>query len=254
MSETPEFAVDINHVSKMFHRQRQRTMKEMLPAFFRGGKKGVVDSFWALQDIDLHIKKGETFGVVGPNGSGKSTLLKLIARVSLPTSGDVQVHGRITPLIELGAGFHPDMTGRENIFLNASILGLTKKQTLPLVESIIDFSEIGDFIDDPVKHYSSGMYTRLAFSVAIHVPFDILLVDEILSVGDARFRKKCNQQITDFKNQGKTIIYVGHGLEHVSSLCDRAAFINYGHLEKVGDPDEVIQCYMDKQEQESART
>lgn len=246
MSQNNEYVIDINHVSKLFRRQRQRTVKEMLPALFRHGKAGVVDTFWALQDIDIHIKKGETFGLVGPNGSGKSTLLKLIANVSKPTSGSVEVRGQITPLIELGAGFHPDMTGRENIFLNSAILGLTKKETEPLVQSIIDFSEIGDFIDEPVKHYSSGMYTRLAFSVAIHVPFDILLVDEILSVGDARFQQKCKQLMLDFRNQGKTIVYVGHNLDYVNNLCDRAAFINFGVLEAIGKPETVIQAYTDK--------
>ncbi len=245
MSET-QFVIDIDHVSKLFRRQRQRTVKEMLPALFRHGKKGVVDTFWALKDIDIHIKKGETFGLIGPNGSGKSTLLKLIANVSQPTSGSVSVHGQITPLIELGAGFHPDMTGRENIFLNAAILGLTKNEVQPLVDSIIDFSEIGDFIDDPVKHYSSGMYTRLAFAVAIHVPFDILLVDEILSVGDAKFQQKCKAQMQEFSRQGKTIVYVGHDLSYVNNLCDRAAFINYGVLEEIGEPTKVIKAYTDK--------
>ena len=242
-SATSEIAIHVDGVSKIFRRQKQRTFKEMLPALMRHGKKGVVDSFWALKDISFDVHRGEAFGIIGPNGSGKSTLLKLIANVSQPTCGTVSVHGRITPLIELGAGFHADMTGRENIYLNASILGLTKKQTEPLIQKIIDFSEIGDFIDEPVKHYSSGMYTRLAFSVAIHVPFDILLVDEILSVGDARFQHKCTELMKDFKKAGKTILYVGHGLTQVENLCDRAAFINYGDLVCVGQPLDVIRRY-----------
>lgn len=198
-------AISVNNVWKLFRRQKQRTFKEMLPALVSGGKKNVVDSFWALQDIDLAIHRGETFGIVGPNGSGKSTLLKLIAGVSQPTKGKIKINGVIAPLIELGAGFHPEMTGRENIFLNAAILGMTKDQVTPIVDDIIDFSEIRDFIDQPVKHYSSGMYMRLAFSVAIHVNFDILLVDEILGVGDAKFQKKCFAAMESFKKSGKTI-------------------------------------------------
>lgn len=238
-----DVTIRVDHVSKLFRRQKQRTFKEMLPALIRHGKGGVVDTFWALKDITFDVHRGEAFGIIGPNGSGKSTLLKLIANVSQPTSGTVEVSGRITPLIELGAGFHADMTGRENIYLNASILGLTKKQTEPLIQKIIDFSEIGDFIDEPVKHYSSGMYTRLAFSVAVHVPFDVLLVDEILSVGDARFQHKCIELMQDFKKNGKTILYVGHGLTQVEKICDRAAFINYGDLVCVGKPLDVIRRY-----------
>ena len=181
MSKKPVVAIE--HVSKLFRQQKQRTFKEMLPALVTGGRQSVVATFWALQDVSLKIYPGEVFGIIGPNGSGKSTLLKLIAKVTLPTKGNVSVKGRLTPLLELGAGFHPDMTGRENIYLNAVILGLTKTEIEPLVEQIIDFSEINDFVDQPVKHYSSGMYSRLAFSVAIHIPFEILLVDEILGVG-----------------------------------------------------------------------
>ena len=238
-----DLALEVNHLWKLFRQQKQRTFKEMLPALLSGGKKNIVNTFWALQDINLQIKKGEAFGIVGPNGSGKSTLLKLIAHVTAPTKGEIKVHGSITPLIELGAGFHPEMTGRENIFLNAAILGLTKKQTLPLVEDIINFSEIREFIDQPVKHYSSGMYMRLAFSVAVHVPFDILLVDEIMGVGDAKFQKKCFDLMQDFKKQGKTIIYVGHALEKVASFCDRAAYLHFGVLKGVGEAKKIVAEY-----------
>lgn len=240
---TEEIAIEIKNVWKLFRRQKQRTFKEMLPALVSGGKKNVVDTFWALQDIDLEIKKGETFGIVGPNGSGKSTLLKLIAGVTQPTKGKIKVSGVIAPLIELGAGFHPEMTGRENIFLNAAILGMTKTEVLPLVDEIIDFSEIRDFIDQPVKHYSSGMYMRLAFSVAIHVNFDILLVDEILGVGDAKFQKKCYQVMEDFKKSNRTIVYVGHDLNRVKSFCDRAAYLHFGKILAVGAPEKVVEQY-----------
>lgn len=230
----------IDRVWKLYHRQRQRTFKEMLPAFISGGKKNISDTFWALQDIDFEVKRGEAFGVIGPNGSGKSTLLKLIACVTRPTQGHITVEGRITPLIELGAGFHPEMTGRENIYLNATILGLTRKEIIPLEQKIIDFSEIADFIDQPVKHYSSGMYMRLAFSVAIHIPFDILLVDEILGVGDINFQQKCFALMEDFKRQGKTIVYVGHNLAQVKKFCDRAAYLEHGQIKYLGDPKQAV--------------
>ncbi len=236
-------AITINNLWKLFRRQKQRTFKEMLPALLSGGKKNVVDSFYALQDLSLEFKQGETYGIVGPNGSGKSTLLKLIAGVTSPTKGEIQVNGVIAPLIELGAGFHPEMTGRENIFLNAAILGMTRDKVLPILDKIIDFSEIRQFIDEPVKHYSSGMYMRLAFSVAIHVDFDILLVDEILGVGDAKFQKKCFAAMQDFKNQGKTIIYVGHNLEKVKTFCDRAAYLHFGQLVMEGDAKKVVEKY-----------
>lgn len=244
-NQESETAIVISNVWKLFRRQKQRTFKEMLPALVRGGKKNVVDSFWALQDIDLEIKKGETFGIVGPNGSGKSTLLKLIAGVTQPTKGKIKVVGVIAPLIELGAGFHPEMTGRENIFLNAAILGMTKKEVLPILDQIIDFSEIRDFIDQPVKHYSSGMYMRLAFSVAIHVKFDILLVDEILGVGDAKFQKKCYEAMQNFKNSNKTIVYVGHDLNRVCSFCDRAAYLHFGKLLAVGEAAAIVDRYQE---------
>ena len=241
MSKKPVVAIE--HVSKLFRQQKQRTFKEMLPALVTGGRQSVVATFWALQDVSLKIYPGEVFGIISPNGSGKSTLLKLIAKVTLPTKGNVSVKGRLTPLLELGAGFHPDMTGRENIYLNAVILGLTKTEIEPLVEQIIDFSEINDFVDQPVKHYSSGMYSRLAFSVAIHIPFEILLVDEILGVGDAKFQAKCFARMENFKKQGKTIVYVGHNLDRGASFCDRAAYLCQGHLKKVGTPAEIIEAY-----------
>lgn len=236
-------AITIKHLGKLFRKQRQRTFKEMLPAFLTGGKKNIVNTFWALKDINLDIIAGETFGIIGPNGSGKSTLLKLIAHVTTPTTGSVKVNGSITPLIELGAGFHYEMTGRENIYLNAAILGLEKKQTTPLVDKIIDFSEIREFIDQPVKHYSSGMFLRLAFSVAIHVPFDILLVDEILGVGDLKFQKKCFTLMEKFKQAGRTIVYIGHNLKQVTDFCDRVAYINEGKLIAVGKATKIVTRY-----------
>ncbi len=240
---TSSSAININHVWKLFRQQKQRTMKEMLPALFTGGKKKVISTFWALQDVNFEIRQGESFGIIGPNGSGKSTLLKLIAGVTQPSRGNIKVCGIIAPLIELGAGFHPEMTGRENIFLNASILGMTRQQVLPILDQIIDFSEIREFIDQPVKHYSSGMYMRLAFSVAVHVNFDILLVDEILGVGDAKFQKKCFDLMQNFKKNGKTIVYVGHDLGKVSNFCDRAVYLKFGQTLALGEASTVVRAY-----------
>ncbi|MPM49938.1 Teichoic acids export ATP-binding protein TagH [bioreactor metagenome] len=239
----PSNAIEIDQLWKLFRRQKQRTFKEMLPSLLGSGKKGVIDSFWALEDVSFQVKKGETFGIVGPNGSGKSTLLKILAGVTLATKGKFVLGGKIAPLIELGAGFHPEMTGRENIFLNSIILGSTREETKPKVQSIIDFSEIEDFIDTPVKHYSSGMYMRLAFAVAIHTNFDILLVDEILAVGDEKFQKKCYAKMQEFKEEGKTIVLVSHNLKTVESFCDRAAYLKYGHLVACADSKLVAKRY-----------
>ena len=237
-------AVKINQLWKLFRQQKQRTFKEMLPALLGGGKKNVISSFWALREVDLQIKAGESFGIIGPNGSGKSTLLKILAGVTKPTKGSFQINGMIVPLIELGAGFHPQMTGRENVYLNSIILGLTREEVKPMVQDIIDFSEIGDFIDQPVKHYSSGMYMRLAFAVAVHVRFDILLVDEILAVGDEHFQKKCYDKMAEFRQTGKTIILVTHDIEKVRDFCDRAMYLKYGRQIVVGNSKTVAEQYL----------
>lgn len=241
MSENQSIAISIKQVSKLFHRQKQRTFKELIPALV-GGEKAV-ETFWALQNIDLEIKKGETIGIIGPNGSGKSTLLKLIAGVSKPTSGTITVNGRIAPLIELGAGFHPELTGRENVFLNGVILGMSRKEIKAKFKEIIDFAELWDFIDQPVKHYSSGMYLRLAFAVAIHTDPEILLVDEILAVGDEGFQKKCYQKIEDMKKNGTTIIMVTHALQSVEKYCDRAMLLKQSEVLMIGDVVRVIEKY-----------
>lgn len=235
-------SITITHVSKLFRRQKQRTLKEMLPALTKG-KKNVIDSFWALKDVSLKIAQGETFGIIGPNGSGKSTLLKLIAGVSQPSSGSISVSGQIAPLIELGAGFHPELTGKENVYLNGVILGLTRADITSKFKSIVDFAELWEFIDQPVKHYSSGMYLRLAFAVAIHTNPDILLIDEILAVGDAAFQEKCLAKMHQFHDQSKTIIMVTHSLDSVASFCTRAAYLKNGHVQHLGAPEEVIQAY-----------
>lgn len=235
-------AITINHVSKLFRQQKQKTFKELLPALFGG--KAISETFWALQDINLEIKKGESFGIIGPNGSGKSTLLKLIAGVSKPTKGSITVNGRLAPLIELGAGFHPELTGRENVFLNGVILGLTRKQITAKFSEIVDFAELWEFIDQPIKHYSSGMYLRLAFAVAIHTDPEVLLIDEILAVGDAAFKAKCQAKMDEFHTQGKTIVIVTHSLGTVQTFCQRALYINKSRPSFLGPAAEAADYYL----------
>ncbi|MFU8945619.1 ABC transporter ATP-binding protein [Mycetocola zhadangensis] len=218
-------------------------------------QRGVSD-FWALSDISLDVASGTTVGLVGHNGSGKSTLLKAIGGIIQPTSGSVARRGRMAALLELGAGFHPDLTGRENVYLNAAILGLSRQDTDRCFDSIVEFSGIESFIDTQVKFYSSGMYVRLAFSVAIHVDPDLLLVDEVLAVGDEPFQRKCMDKIAEFQNEGRTIVLVSHSAEQVGSLCDRVVVLNSGHVVHDGDPAEGIRVlrdgYEDKRQSSAA--
>lgn len=200
-------------------------------------------NFWALNDINLEISKGEVFGLVGNNGAGKSTMLKVISRVLRPTKGRVRSFGKIAPLLELGAGFHPELTGRENIYLNGALLGYSKEDMDSVFDEIVDFSELGSFIEAPIRSYSSGMYARLGFSVATaHLP-EILILDEILSVGDEAFQHKCNDRMTSFQEQGATVIMVSHGLSKVEEMCSRVAWLDHGVIQKIGEPHEVIAAY-----------
>jgi ABC-2 type transport system ATP-binding protein len=221
--------VRISDVSKRFVIRKEKTLKERIVNFGRSNK--FKDDFWALRDINLDIQSGSTVGLIGPNGSGKSTLLKLIGGIIRPTSGSVQRRGRLAALIELGAGFHPDLTGRENVYLNCAILGLSRQQTDQHFDSIADFARIDQFIDTQVKFYSSGMYIRLAFAVAVHVDPDVLLVDEVLAVGDEPFQRKCMDRIRSFQNDGRTIIIVSHGLDQIVELCDRAVVLEHGQIQ-----------------------
>src|SRR5581483_6818408 len=202
------------------------------------------EPFWALKDTSFKIKKGETVGIIGNNGSGKSTILKLIAGVMYPTKGKVVVNGRINPLIELGAGFHPELTGRENIYLNGTILGLTIPQIDERFDEIVSFAELGDFIDSPLKHYSSGMYMRLGFSVAIFTEPKILLVDEILAVGDREFQKKCFKKMDEFKKNNITIVIVTHEMESVRKFCDRVILLSDGIIKDDGRADKLLSEYL----------
>lgn len=223
-----QISVSFRNVTKRYYLLHQKTLKELLTALIQGKK--TKNEFYALKKTSFEIKKGESVGIIGKNGSGKSTILKLVAGVTNPTSGQVRVYGKIAPLIELGAGFHPELSGKENIFLNGVILGMKRQEIQTKLQSIIDFSELQDFIDQPVKHYSSGMYLRLAFAVAVHTDPDILLVDEILAVGDAAFQKKCFIKLEEFKQRGVSIIFVSHSLDMVLDFCDRSIVLDEGMI------------------------
>ena len=230
--------IRIENVSKRFVIRKEKSLKERLVNFGRSNLHK--DDFWALRDINLEISTGSTVGLIGPNGSGKSTLLKMIGGILQPTTGSVHLRGRLAALLELGAGFHPDLTGRENVYLNASILGLTKKQTDRHFDAMVDFSGIEPFIDTQVKFYSSGMYVRLAFAVAVHVDPDILLVDEVLAVGDEQFQRKCLERIRGFQHEGRTIVLVTHGLDQVAEFCDRAVVLEHGNVTADGKPRDAL--------------
>jgi ABC-2 type transport system ATP-binding protein len=230
--------IRIENVSKRFVIRKEKSLKERVVNFGRSNLHK--DDFWALRDVDLEISTGSTVGLIGPNGSGKSTLLKMISGIIQPTVGSVHLRGRLAALLELGAGFHPDLTGRENVYLNASILGLSKKQTDGHFDAMVEFSGIEPFIDTQVKFYSSGMYVRLAFAVAVHVDPDILLVDEVLAVGDEQFQRKCLERIRGFQHEGRTIVLVTHGLDQVAEFCDRAIVLEHGRVAADGSPREAL--------------
>ena len=233
--------IQAENISKIYNLQKQKTFKEFLPALFGG--KATHSKFHALSHINFEINKGESLGILGRNGSGKSTLLKLIAGVTKPSDGRMTVNGALAPLIELGAGFHPELTGRENVYLNGSILGFKRKDIDRLYKSIVEFSELSEFMDQPVKHYSSGMYMRLAFSVAVAETPNILLVDEILAVGDTKFQQKCLDRIKEFQNQGSTLVLVTHSPGQIEKYCDKTLILNQGKQIFFGDTEQGIKVY-----------
>ena len=232
--------VRLEDVSKRFVIRKEKSLKERLVNLGRSNLHK--DDFWALRDVSAEISSGTTVGLVGPNGSGKSTLLKTIGGILQPTSGSVHLRGRLAALLELGAGFHPDLTGRENVYLNAAILGISHAQTDRYFDAIVDFSGIEQFIDTQVKFYSSGMYVRLAFAVAVHVDPDILLVDEVLAVGDEPFQRKCLDRIRAFQHEGRTIVLVTHSLETVAEMCDRAIVLEHGRVLADGAPVDALRA------------
>lgn len=231
--------IDVTKTFKIYY-DKASTLKEKLMFW----KRNESEVFTALKDINITIKRGETVGLVGVNGSGKSTLLKLMTKIIYPNKGKIITYGKLTSLLELGAGFHQDFTGRENIYFNAAIFGLTKQEIDKRLDAIIEFSELGEFIDNPVRTYSSGMYMRLAFSIAINVDADILLIDEILAVGDQHFQEKCFNKLHELKESDKTIVIVSHSLDQIEDLCTRAIWINHGSVQMDDTPVKVIPEYL----------
>ncbi len=235
-------AVRLVGVSKRYILQRQKpflvhdAVRRLL-----GRRSG--EEFWALRDVTFEVRSGETVALMGGNGAGKSTTLGIVARTIRPTSGEVEVNGRVGALLELGAGFHPDLTGRENIYLNASLLGLSREEVEHQFRKIVAFSELFDFIDVPLRNYSSGMQVRLGFSVAIHIRPEILLMDEVFAVGDAHFQRKCIERVMDFKRQGKTLLFVSHSPESVKRLCERVIWLDHGRVRADGPTDEILPAY-----------
>ena len=247
-----EPSIIFDHVSKKFSRTyvsdslRDALVKPFKLLFGRDGQaldKGN-KKFYALKNVTFDVRPGEALGIIGPNGSGKSTTLKLLSRILRPDAGQIMVNGRIGALIELGAGFNPDLTGRENVFLNAAILGMSRYEIQKKYDEIVDFAELYEFMDTPVKWYSSGMFARLGFSVAVHIDPEVLLVDEVLSVGDLGFQRKCFDKMQAFKSKGTTIVFVSHNLQAVSSLCDTILLLRKGSVDCVGQADEVISSYI----------
>ncbi|MGO1265029.1 MAG: ABC transporter ATP-binding protein [Microbacterium gubbeenense] len=232
-------SIIVHAVTKRFLKRNSHSFKEAFVSWIKR-QKVRADTFTALDEVSFQIGEGESVAVLGLNGSGKSTTLKLVSGVLEPDAGSVYTRGRVAGLIEVGAGFHPDLTGRENVYLNAAILGMSKEETDARFDEIVEFSEIGDFIDQAVKHYSSGMFMRLAFSVAIHVELDILLVDEVLSVGDAPFRAKCTAKIKELTSQGVTMLVVSHSMGMVKDLCDRGIVLRKGKMIFDGAIEEAI--------------
>lgn len=230
--------VSVDELSKRFVIRKDKHLKERILNPVRSWRNR--EDFWALRDVDLAISAGSTVGLTGANGSGKSTLLKIIGGIIQPSSGVVRRRGRLAALLELGAGFHPDLTGRENVYLNAAILGLSRKQTDEYFDSIVEFSEVEKFIDTQVKFFSSGMYVRLAFAIAVHVDPDILLVDEVLAVGDEPFQKKCIDKIKEFQREGRTIVFVSHSADQVLDVCDRVVVLKNGSVVFDGAPEPGI--------------
>ena len=240
-----EYSIIVDNVYKTFnvYLDKANTIKEKLLFLFSRNRK---EKREVLSGINAKIKKGEVVALIGTNGSGKSTLLKLMTKIIYPNKGKIVINGKLTSLLELGAGFHPDFSGRENIYFNASIFGLTKKEIDERLDNIIEFSELEHFIDNPVRTYSSGMYMRLAFSVAINVDADILLIDEILSVGDEHFQNKCFNKMLELKNEGKTMVFVTHSMDSVKKLCDRTIWLKDGKIKMDGNTNDVVEKYINE--------
>ena len=259
----PDPIISVEGISKRYRLRHQSagytTLRDSLTDWAKGifgGRRadaaapGADEEFWALKDVSFEINRGDVVGIIGRNGAGKSTLLKVLSRITEPTSGRIRLRGRVASLLEVGTGFHPELSGRENIFLNGAILGMTKAEIKAKFDEIVAFSEVEKFLDTPVKHYSSGMYVRLAFAVAAHLDPEILIVDEVLAVGDAQFQKKCLGKMKDVAGAGRTVLFVSHNMAAVQGLCSRAVMLTAGRLTAEGAPDAVIHEYMKGYEQQ----
>jgi len=251
-----EIAIRVEGLGKQYRIgsvERYRTLRDTLVQRlskipFRGGKKAArhqEESLWAVKDVSFTIKQGEVFGIIGRNGAGKSTLLKTLARITDPSTGRAEVYGRVGALIEIGTGFHPELTGRENIFLNGTILGMRKAEIVSKFDEIVDFSELEKFLDTPVKHYSSGMRVRLAFAVAAHLQPEVLIVDEVLAVGDVAFQKKCLGKMSDVGREGRTVLLVSHNIVAIENLCSHGIVLDHGKLTFEGSAKDAVRNYYD---------
>lgn len=251
-----DIAISVRNLSKLYRlgaaRKPYKTFRESLTEVFNKKKSSVSTDLWALKDVSFDIKKGEVFGVIGRNGAGKSTLLKILSRIAEPSEGEIDLYGRVGSLLEVGTGFHPELTGRENIYLNGAILGMKRLEINKKFDEIIAFAELEKFLDTPVKHYSSGMYMRLAFAVAAHMDTEILLVDEVLAVGDAEFQKKCLGKMSDVAKTGRTVLFVSHNLSAIQQLCAKVIFLEKGQVKVVDDSASVIQKYLSEASFEEA--
>ncbi|MEO6655589.1 MAG: ABC transporter ATP-binding protein [Pyrinomonadaceae bacterium] len=240
-------AVKVEALSKLYYLSavHHDSVRDTVAAFFRSGRfSGEKRELWALKNLSFEVKKGETLGIIGHNGAGKSTLLKILTRITRPTSGRVEIHGRLASLLEVGTGFHDELSGRENIFLNGAILGMRRRETEKKFDEIVDFAGVEKFIDTPVKHYSSGMYMRLAFAIAAHLEPEVLIVDEVLAVGDVNFQRKCLDKMSEVGQKGRTILFVSHDMTAIASICDRVIALSHGEISSEGRADEVVQDYM----------
>lgn len=244
-----DIAISAESLSKKYiiGSTKNESFRESIMSVF-SQKKTKTEEFWALKDIDFTIKKGETIGIIGRNGAGKSTLLKVLSRITEPTTGIIKIHGRVSSLLEVGTGFHPELTGKENIYLNGTILGMSRKEVKLKFDEIVDFSGIEKFLNTPVKHYSSGMYVRLAFAVAAHLEPEILIIDEVLAVGDTEFQKKCLGKMEDVAHEGRTVIFVSHSLPSLKSICKKGILLESGRITKTGQINEVIESYINSYE------
>ena len=248
--ELNQNAISITDLSKSYTigKQKESNLRHALSGVFRR-KESSRETFWALKDITFDVKQGEVIGIIGRNGAGKSTLLKILSKITQPTEGKIEINGRVASLLEVGTGFHPELTGRENIYLNGTLLGMSRREVSDKLEEIVEFSGVRKFIDTPVKHYSSGMYVRLAFSVAAHLEPEILIIDEVLAVGDAEFQKKCLGKMKDVAGEGRTVIFVSHDLAAVRKLCTSGVLLENGKIKNSGGIESTINAYIQSGEQ-----